>query len=253
MTKVTRKVFAVIEFIAAQGGRGVLPSELVKALNINQATCIRILKDLLELGYLDQISRQRGYTLGPMMNWLSGNCHYKTELVKAADPLIKELAGKVGQSVLLAILHGGKRFILCHHNFNSSLKVDISAPFYDDLYTTATGRVLLAFASEAERKFAVKTKGLPTDIQWNGADSETGLAKELGKIKTERIVQATGITGSLFIISCPVFKNGEFEAAIGMSIPITEMQGKSPVDIIAALQDTAAKIDRELLSIESIG
>jgi len=253
MTKVTRKIFAIIEFVAAQGGRGVLPSELVEAIGINQATCIRILKDLVELGYLDQISRQRGYTLGPMANWLAGACRYKKELVQAAEPQIRELAERLGQSVLLAVLHGGRRFILRHCNFNKTLKVDVSAPFYDDLYITATGRMLLAFASEAERKSIVKEKGLPSKAQWSGAQSEGELTKELAKLRSAKLVQSIGSTGTLFIAACPVFKNGSFEAALGMSVPIVELEGRKESEFTGPLRAAADAIDKKLLSIESLG
>jgi len=50
-----------------------------------------------------------------------------------------------------------------------------------------------------------------------------------------------------------VFKNGAFEAAIGMSVPIEELQGRKESEFTGPLKEAACAIDKKLLSIESIG
>ena len=89
MIKVLKKAFSIVEYVAGKSGNPVLPGEIVAALGINQPTCVRILKDLVELNYLEQISRQKGYVLGPLAYWITGTKRYREELVAVADPLVE--------------------------------------------------------------------------------------------------------------------------------------------------------------------
>ena len=47
------KVFSIIETIVAKQDKGVTYSEIVAALNLPKSSVHRILKDLIELGYLN--------------------------------------------------------------------------------------------------------------------------------------------------------------------------------------------------------
>ncbi len=264
MTKVTRKIFAVMELIASKGGRGVLPSEVVEALALNQTTCIRILKDLVELGYLEQISRQRGYVLGPMANWLAGACVYKRELLETAKPLVEDCAKKAAQSVLLAIRRKDRRFVLAHSNYNVRMHVDVAGPYWQDFYYTATGRLLLAYASEAELKSVFQSLGAPPPSDWPEAPDFKSLLRETASIRAAGFVsfERGKLDASadcrrrvdLYILACPVWSDGAFEAALGMSVPCRELEsqeGKERYNEL--LKDCAASMNAKLTAVKSAG
>ncbi|MBN8216433.1 MAG: MarR family transcriptional regulator [Spirochaetes bacterium] len=253
MTKVTLKIFAVIEFIAKRGGAGVLPNDLVKALGLNQATCIRILKELVSLGYLEQISRQHGYVIGPMAHWLARTARYKKDLLALAEPLVAELARREKQSVLIASLHEGRRTILCHHNFNPAVHPEVDAPWYEDQYLTATGQVLLAYAESAVREAVLKRQGPPKLGPWKGLSSLAALERECERIRKAGFVAMEGALTGLFITAFPLFHEGAVEAAIGMSVPLAEARGARAAHFTAALRDCAARINRERNPASSVG
>ncbi|MBR2374598.1 MAG: hypothetical protein IKA87_10260 [Lentisphaeria bacterium] len=50
-----------------QNGKKVLPTEVSEALDINLATCTRIMGELIKRGYLEKVSRKAGYIAGPMI------------------------------------------------------------------------------------------------------------------------------------------------------------------------------------------
>ena len=264
MTKVTRKIFAVMEFIAAKCGRGVLPSEIVEALSLNQTTCIRILKDLVELGYLEQISRQRGYTLGPMANWLARSCVYKRELIDTARPLMEDCARKAGQSVLLSVRRQDKRFVLAHFNFNTRMHVDVAGPFWRDFYFTATGRLLLAYSSEEELKGLFKSLGAPAPEDWPEVTDLKSLLRETAAIRGAGLVsfERGKLESStdyrrqtdLFISAFPIWHDSVFEAALGMSVPCRELEGpEGKTRYAALLRDCATAINAKLTAVKSAG
>ena len=65
MIKVLDKSFAILEEIIAATPQPLGPLALAKKLGLNRTTCSRILRMLLDAGYIVQISRQAGYAAGP--------------------------------------------------------------------------------------------------------------------------------------------------------------------------------------------
>jgi len=251
MIKVLKKTFDIIEFIARRGGRPVLPAEIVEEVKLNQATSIRILKDLVALGYLEQISRQKGYVLGSMSFWIAGGRKYKDVLSRKADPFVMACAKASGQSVLLAVNLGARRFILSHHNMNPRFNVDVDEPWYEDMHTTATGRMLMAHMPEKELDALIKICGLPSASEWSGAATADKLKVQLKSIKDKGHVAFRKET--LFIVSYPVFRGKEFVAALGMSIPQTDCDSKGSGFYIGCLRKTAKEITAAISMITSIG
>lgn len=253
MTKVALKIFAMIEFIGARNGQGVLPNDLVKALGINQATCIRILKDLVQMGYLDQISRQHGYVLGPMAHWLSRHSFYRKDLLEVAEPLVKGLAQSEGQSVLLATLHEGRRFILCHHNHNPLVNPEVDGPWFDDLCFTATGQILLAHAPVDLQKALLKKGGVPKLGPWKGFAGFAPFEKEFDRIRQKGHVSMELDHTGLFIVAYPIWRAGSVEAAVGMSVPREEARGTKGNHFIEVLGACAARINQERRQVGAVG
>ncbi|MBN2642311.1 MAG: helix-turn-helix domain-containing protein [Victivallales bacterium] len=217
MIKVLRKSFDIITYIASRQGESVLPGEIVRALGLNQPTTIRILKDLVETGYLEQVSSRQGYSLGPLAYWVTHGKVYMDELSKAADPLINECAKAAGESVLLAVLNGCRRHILIHYNYNTDIAVEITQPFYEDIYQTATGRVLLAFCERRHQSSIIKNCGMPKTGEWDEVADMPGMKKYLEQIRRRGYEKSRN--DKYHIAAFPVFRNNEFTAALGISVP----------------------------------
>ncbi len=217
MIKVLKKTFDIIEYIGAKQGSPVLPGEIVDALDLNQPTTIRILKDLVELGYLDQVSRQAGYCLGPLAYWVTHGQQYMHKLTSTADPIIKDCAQEIGNSVLFAVLHGNSRYILSHYNYNPDVMIELDTPLYDDLYETATGRVLLAFCDRKQREKIIRSLGTPSQEDWVEASTPEKLKKCLSKIRKDGFEK--NISPRFKIAAFPVYSNNKFIAALGASVP----------------------------------
>lgn len=248
MIKVLGKTFALLELIATRAERPTLPSEAATALCLNQATTVRILKDLLGLGYLTQISRNKGYVLGPMAQSVFARNHYQTNLIQAAAPLVSQCARVVGASVVLAVLQGTRRYVLLHENCNPRMNIDVSALYYEDIFVTATGRVLLAHAPPEVLSAILRQTGLPGKRQWMEAGTGSALRGELAKIKRTGYTAFRSGQTDLFIMACPVFINKTCAAALGCSFPGSDYSRQNHMQTLKAVRETAAAISAKLVT-----
>ena len=209
-----------------------LPQEVVKRLELPQPTCVRIMKDLAELGYLQQVGIRKGYVLGPVAFYLADGKHYCNELYQIAEPEIDACARKLGQSVLLATRHGCWRHILCHHNYNANMAIHSSWARYRDLYITASGRLLLAYASESELQSHVASEGLPPVETWAEAAGSIAVLKEnLRQIREAGCVTwSHGMINSLNVVAFSLPLPDGTMAAVASSWPM-ENDGATDVCI----------------------
>jgi DNA-binding IclR family transcriptional regulator len=220
MIKVLYKAFAILELIADEPKEPKSVTELAEKSGLNQPTTVRILQDLVQMGYVEQISRSKGYILGPMPYQLASRGTYMEDVLKVAEPLIHNCAIGVQQSVLLAVLKSGKRFILCHENYNASLNIEIDRLYYKDFYETATGRVQLAYLSRKELYHLVETDGLPQQVwDWEHVTDISTLEKVLTDIRYAGFYRGDSPRSSLAVMAVPVFKDKQYVATLGASMP----------------------------------
>lgn len=216
MIKVLQKTFDLLEY-AAGSPHPVLPRETADALGLPQPTAARLLRDLAELGYLEQSGPRKGYRLGPVPFHLAGGKLYDDEYMRFVSATVKECAREMGQSILFAVRRRASRYILCHYNFNPGFLIDTSRIRYHDLYGTGSGRMLLAFAPENELGELIAELGLPSPDIWPEAAPDRGrLLHELGKIRTDREAEMPrSLCGNFHVYARPVFRNRVFAGVVG--------------------------------------
>ncbi len=212
--RVLRKTFDVLEFVAMRK-QPVLPRELERPLGLSQPTAVRILRELAELGYLEQAGPRKGYVPGPAAFQVTGGGSYRPEFMHFAAPLIEECARELGQSVQFAVRRGEYRYILCHYNFNPAFDIDVARIRFHDLYATGSGRLTLSFAPESELRTLIRKIGLPAKSVWPEAGDEAALIRELGLIRTARQVEFERSTcGHFHVYARALFLDREFAGAV---------------------------------------
>lgn len=161
--------------------------------------------------------------------------------------------GGIGESVVLAVMQGARRYVLLHENCNPALNIDVSALYYDDLYLTATGRVLLAHASAADLNAVINKLHLPDSKVWLEAVTAPGLNRELRKIRQDGFVFfRSGQTG-LQIMAAPIWEADRCLAALGASFPSASGARAKHARTLAAVRTAAAKITQKLAVIRTAG
>ncbi len=243
MIKVLDKTFAILEAVVLNSPRPLRISVLAERFGINNATCSRILKELLDTGYVVQISRQEGYAAGPRALTFANAVCYRAELLDAARPLVDAAAAEFSASVLLAERRGELRFVLYHRNGSPVLRIRLDKLAYDNLFSTATGLVLTAFAPAAEREMLIASH--PTD----GRELIAGV-DELDRIFEERRAVFADSGRGQGIAAFPVFRNGVFAAVLGGSIPFDEWGGRGG-EFVRGMEEKARLLTRSVSRVSS--
>ncbi len=211
MIKVLDKSFAVLEALAETSPKPRRITELAAELGINGATCARILRELVDSGYAIQISRQDGYAAGPRAWSFGQRIHYRPRLVDAARPLVEEISRAHQASVLLAERNGLERYILLHESHCRKYNVEVNRLSYHDLFNSATGLLLAAFAEPEELDSLAKEYHGKFDLF-----PREQLRPELEKIRREAgCVRRNSSQG---IAAFAVFTDGRFTAVLGGSM-----------------------------------
>jgi DNA-binding IclR family transcriptional regulator len=254
MIKVLNKTFAILEEIVVASPKPVSLGKLAATLDLNKATCSRIISDLVEAGYLVQKSRMEGYIAGPRAFTFGEQVSYKAEILREAQPVIKACAEKIGESVLMAEMHNLKRYILCHYNYNPTINVTIDQLAFDDLYRTATGTLLLAYASVEKVDAVIKRNGLPAGPFWDSVKSRDDLDTFLQDIRDrESFIYDGPRPNSLAIAAFPVLKNHNFIGVVGVSVPRGDFKSDHRDSVIKEVKSAAEKISLAISHIGSIG
>lgn len=251
MIKVLDKAFGILELLVIASPDSVKPGAIAAALNINNATCSRILKDLSDAGYVEKVSRESGYTVGPRAFTFSKQLNYNKELINAAENCIEECAYKLKSSVILVELKNNQRYILSHHDYHSDSKIKIDELSYTDLFKTATGVLLLAYAGKEERENALKQYGLPDTLFFEGVSDDTGFYNLLDEIKNEGFAYYDKDNASIYAV--PIFKGKKMIAVLGATFLGGLAQNKDKESILNEVSLTAEKINKKLSPINYIG
>jgi DNA-binding IclR family transcriptional regulator len=243
-TTALAKALAVLESVAEDPGAEKGLGEIAANAGLNKATCAHILKTLVETGYAEQDAPRCGYRLGPMAYRLARGGPYRRDLALKADPFLAELARETGETAVLAALRGGTRLVLGVAEGNQGIQVRSDILHHDDVYRTATGRVLLAHLSDEELASFVATKGLP-GAAWPGARTKAGLRKVLARVRRSGEALNRREPG-VVQVARPVREAGEVAAAIGLALPEMRFRGAHRRKVTAALEAAAGRIGAAL-------
>ncbi len=252
MIKVLGKIFEVLETVISESPNPITPMEIAGKLNMNRPTCSRILKELTDAGYLTRISRQSGYAAGPRSFTFGGMVKYKSQLLEKARPYIKDFAFQLSKSVLLCERNGYERYILCHYNY-SPLNIRLKQLSYHDLFETATGMVLTAYAPRDVQENLYRRYREDGALFFPELTSFDKVLESFEQIKRERIFIRDKFRTLQWIAAVPVCKNGIVTAALGLSAPAADADQKERVLMTKELKKTADMISTELSTIETTG
>jgi DNA-binding IclR family transcriptional regulator len=242
MTKVLSKAFGILEMVVQAAPMPVSLMELADELRLNKATCSRLARELVEMGYLEQPVARSGFVVGPKAGAFGTRARYEENLIAIADAPIRACAEKLRQSVILSIIRQGQRYILVHHNFNPELRLDFRPLAVADAFNTSTGMLLLAHSGEAEFKaaLALRTEGL--SHCWDIVGDDARKDAILKKIRADGCYAHHSTTpGYPSAVAYPVFKGNRFVAAVGASMPRDQFAIQEQRDVLTQEVATVAQ------------
>ncbi len=248
MIQVLHRALNIVELIAAEPDIPHYLGDIAEQLELNAATCARILGVLVARGYIDQAAPKKGYTLGPMSYRLAGNGNYRKDLVLIAQPYMVQFANTVHETVNLTTLHRGKRLLLCEVDGGQTVQIRTDL-LECNVYDVPTGRELLAHLPQDELHAFIRCYGLPGN-QWPGISSEDELFAALQEIRQLPWLMYT-TPEHVVAISAPISDGHRVIAALGVYLPEQRFIGDHHEQLLALFQSIAQDISKAVSAKQS--
>lgn len=243
MIQVIDRAFDIVEFLAMQPEEDFTLAQISDACGIQKTTAVNILKSLEARGYVSHQGRMKGYHLGYKVYAISGTTAFSKKIDSLARPEIEAVFDEFSETVVLATENRGKRIVINSVECQQGITARVSHS--DDIYRSATGRIMLAFYPEKKARVIIDRIGLPDPTSWEGIYSREMLFEELAAIREEGVSVTYGqfdIVG----IAVPITVGGNVVASLGVCLPAY----RSTSSILMLIRDTldrcAARIGAKL-------
>ncbi|WP_175597339.1 IclR family transcriptional regulator [Peristeroidobacter soli] len=226
-------------------------AQLSLAIRTPKTSLLALLRTLVEAGYV--VQREAGYALGPEAFALGSVIIGQRKLGQLARPVLQKLAEQSGETILLAELSSDAAYAVYIDKAESTRAIRFIANVGErrPLYSSAGGRVLLAFQSDEFRKdYLAKTKLEPINPKKKKMTRSEleGLIQDARKsyLTTTNEDVSEGVMG----FGSPVFgRGGEVVAALSIGAPV--IRGQQNAAMMSKLVKSGAKeISRILGHIE---
>ena len=142
---VNRALDIVEEIVRRSQPAGVC--DLARTLGLKVQTLHNLVRTLASRGYLAQDAGTRAYLPGARLLETAGRVLRGVDLPRLAAPFMEGLAAELGETVLLATMHGSDIVWAAHALGTRTVIANLDHPGRRDAYNAATGRVLLAYAA----------------------------------------------------------------------------------------------------------
>lgn len=130
----------------AKTDRSVSITELADELGIDKSSASRLVKTLVNYGYLQQESGSRRYTIGKRLYQLSLQLLNDMPIREKARPYLYRLVNQTGECAHTAVHSGGKALVIDDVETDTTLRVVGGVGRMIPLHCTAVGKGLLAFS-----------------------------------------------------------------------------------------------------------
>ncbi|GDY13207.1 hypothetical protein LBMAG53_20850 [Planctomycetota bacterium] len=156
-------------------------SDLATAVDLSPATASRQLHALHHLGWVDRRGDRGLWRIGPRLHALMAGAPYRERLIAVARPELQVLSARLQAPVVLASLVRDRRQIILEVRPSGSTKLPLSEQ--EDLFSTATGRVLIAHLAARPRQRLIDRLGLPSAAVWPGIATRRELQNAMAQIR----------------------------------------------------------------------
>lgn len=251
MIKSVQKALGILKFLSNNPFDGISLKTISEKTGIKKSTCHHLIETLCAEGFVQSAPGNGKYMLGPDAYLLTRFGKYNETLISVCHPLLQYLAKKTQKTVLLAVLANNQKFIIDKIDEKERIFTHNAKIFTDDIYRTATGRIIMSHMTHDEIFEIYQKYGVPKSDDWEGIDSFSDLCAALKSLKKYPYVKTKSrINENLFHagLGKAIFKDNKCVGAIGIACSVTPHQSNaafSQSDINLFLC-TAAEIDRRL-------
>ena len=202
-------------------------TELAKRNRMTLGTAHRYLLTLKELGYIAQNSEDRRYRLTPKVLAIGFSALRAMDLRTRVLPYMLKMTKERDVNTQCTVLDGLEIVYIERVRSSNVVNFDLTVGSRLPAYCTSMGKVILAFMEERETREKVDQMNLVpitpyTIINKNAFMKDLQLTRKRGFAFSNQ-----ELTLGFHNYAAPIFKNGQVEAALGISFPIHLTEGNS--------------------------
>tara|TARA_B100000965_G_scaffold168699_1_gene140713 strand:- start:2898 stop:3695 length:798 start_codon:yes stop_codon:yes gene_type:complete len=202
----------IIELLALSA-EPLTQAQIASHLNKTVNEIYRMLNTLKQRGYLEFNEKTDQYHLSyKLLTLVSSFSPIKT-LIEKALPAMREITTKTNHSIHLSIYTAGKLLVIAQQDSPSAFNYHVAVGATFDLLETSSGRVLLTFQTEQERKRRLDRRKLFMKISKERNVTKTKI-KEIEKQYTKKTIHKIKKDG------CEIVKSLQIEGVTNISYPI---------------------------------
>ncbi len=195
---------------------GLRLAELAARLNQKPATLRGILKTMIACGYVEQDAHAR-YRTGKRCEQIGALNRLRPNLGRNLNARLQALCDETGESVSFYVLSGGERICFLNLQTRDIIKVDYSMLEAHNLYAYPSGRILVAYCSEAERTQVLRRHGFPKSY-WGGIVNRAQLDGEIARVRSAGVLERYhGGVASFAAAAC--YADGSLAGSVGVYLP----------------------------------
>jgi IclR family transcriptional regulator, acetate operon repressor len=232
------RTFALLEALSRRGSLGV--SDLAAESGLSLATIHRLLRTLVDLGYVRQ-EPTRTYALGPGFIRLGEQA--SIGLAAWSRPLLEELVARLGESVNLAALEGDRIVYLAHVPSSHSIRMFTEVGSRVPVHSTGVGKAILAELGPERTRALIARTGMPA-MTAHTLPGVLDLEVELESVRAEGYAvdeQEQELGVRCVAVAVP----GDARLAVSMSGPVARVSDELIGRAVPLLQDVARRIAAE--------
>lgn len=244
------KTFALLEYFTTQKPAwGV--TELAKEIGSNKSTVFRFLAQMHAIGILDKDERTEKYRLGLKLFELGNRVQLRTAFVEKTHPVLVSVAKSITETVHIAVFKNHQVFYVDKVESPQGLTISSHIGSYNPAYSTALGKVLLAFLPNEEQ---VKTldfifeKDKATAFTERTITDKAKMSEELERIKDAAYaIDREEFELGLICVAIPIFnQRKEVVASLSASGPASRFKEEEVQNYVATLQKGALAIQEKI-------
>jgi len=239
---VTRKLFSILEVLSQQPKAGVSLDEITEITAMAKTTVHRLLYSMAKLGYVEQDPVTTLYALSGKFFELGTNALPYQRLTVLARPIMQTLLLTFGESVNLAVPHGGLAIYILVLESPKAHRVAASVGNYSHLHCTSVGKSIAAYLSSDELDGHLVRYGMPAMTQ-STVTTRSRLEQELERVRAEGVaVDSEENMQGIICVGGPIFtSDGKPVAALSVSGPAVRMS-QSLTAIKVAVREAVQQI-----------
>jgi len=137
--------FEILGHISSGGGP-LGPSELSRRTGLSKSTIHSLLTTLESIGAVERDPIRRAFRPGWRLFELGATVSRDDALLRVAGERLRELAGRTGETAILAVIQGHEVLYIDHASGDRAVQVVAKPGRRGPLHATATGKIFLAFS-----------------------------------------------------------------------------------------------------------